>query len=1164
MLVSGIEVISATATVSAATVSLGTFNGVTTVQSVGSTADVSFTNAEVIPTINLTGTSTDLTVVAAAPVVAGLADSVTINLSSVASNASNTVTFNGIESITVNATGTSGATLADGTVRNTTIVSDTLTSLTVAGTGTAKLDVTMSGAGVGTTGTTATVTGSAGNDDIFIRTPAAASKLSVSLGAGDDIVRLANVNAAQAISGGDGTDTLVYSGGNATAAATANITGFERVVMAAGSNFTLATSDLTYAVAAGGTYTGLAAGGTVNLTAGGSLTLANAALTGTTDAVTVNVGTATTAAATGATIAAGTFDVVTVNALARSDVLPTASAAVSVSGTTLNTVILNSAQGVTLSGGGAALTTIDASGVAGDFSSTATTSATASLSITGGAGDDTITGGGRNDTLIGGAGDDTITGGAGADTMTGGDGADTFVIAANTATSGAGAISIATAADVITDFTSGTDKLDVGAAAFLGNFTNIQQALAANAAAGVAARSAAFVTGENALYVFTAPGAALNVLDTVVTLTGVTSITAADLLLGAQGAGATITATAGAAPAISPTAAVVTQRTTNFDDTIVASTPATGTSSLTNGSINGGLGNDTLNATIATNGGLTGLTAAAATTVALTSVENVNITSTAGGVVNLGANIGTDIRSLTVSSSAVTGVGLTATTTEDNQSITVNSAVLAANNGAVSTITVGDHANNSVTTGSGNDVITITGGANTTDLSVNAGAGDDVVILNAATALSNARNVLNGGANASATSAGDTLRFDYAVGATLDLAALVTAGTISGFEVVDLFADQAAAVTVTLATGITGIAMGDATGAETLTVNATAAQATALRSFTTHADDTGILVISDAGSVNLTGAAKTLTGLDQVNWGTQAVSLTLHNGAVAVTQAGGTADQSVTFGSLVAAQTATIGSTGTVTFSIAGTAYQTNVGTGNINLTVTAAAAANAVLNFTGAAATIDLLDANLVDTNIDIFSVGAMSGSATITAGTTGANVVAGIIDLAETGATQIAHTVRVDSVGTQSAAVTIRGFDAGATGDVLDLSDTGAGNNVTATSVVTTGATVGIVADADDAVQLIIGNTAAAQISGALTQTGDAGAVEAAIIALGLTATASTATNFYVALDNGTDTGIYRVAANAGADGVINTANELSVTLVSTLEGIGDVAALTPQNFV
>jgi Ca2+-binding RTX toxin-like protein len=1196
-LVSGIEVVNTTATVSAVTANLSTFSGVTTVGSSGSTAAVSYNGLTAIPTVNLSGTSANVDVAVAAAAVAGLADAATINLTSVGSTASNSVTINGVEAITVNTTGNIGATQIDGvTVNRTTIASTTLNSVTVNGSGSANLAVSLAGAPVGATATPGVFTGSAGADDVVLTIPAG-SRLTANLGTGNDTLRLDAAAATMTINGGDGTDTLVYSGAAAAAAATAGITGFEAVVMGAGVSFDLATSNLTYAVAAGGTYTGLAAGGTVALRAGGTLTLANAALTGTTDAVTVTVGTAAATAPTDATIAAGTFDVVTVNGVARSDTLASTSAAINVSGTTLNTVNLNSSQGVVLAGGGAALTTINASGVAGNYSTgTLATSTTAGLTITTGAGNDIINGGALGDTLNGGAGNDTITGGTGADRMTGGAGADTFVIALNTA---AASSSTAGAPDVISDFTSGTDKLNVGATSFLGNFTNIQQALAANAVAGTAAGAAAFVTSESNLYVFTnGASAALNVLDTVVTLTGVTALatSGADLLLGAQGAGATIvtsattaaTATAAAQlPAVGPTtASVANQRTTNFDDTITAARSATANSLTgTGAAIDGSLGTDTLNVTIDTTARLENLAAAGTEGVALTSVETVNITSTASGVIGDrdtdGATAGVQaatltleagIRTLTVSSPGVTGVGLITTTVAANQSVTVNSTVLAANSGVASTITVGNFANNRVTTGSGDDTVTFTalGGAASvrSGLSVNTGAGDDTVAITEAGVLAGVGNVLNGSTNT--TTGRDTLQFGYEVGTALNLSTLVTAGTIAGFEGVNLAANQAATLSLTLATGFTGVALGaGATGAgldTTLTINATAAQATALTSITTvDANEVVNLAISDAGSVSLAGT-KTLTGLDGVTWGTQAVSLTLHAGAVAVTQTGGTASQSVTFGTLAAAQSANIGSTGTVTFSIAGTDYATNVGTGTVNLTITAAADATATLNFTGGAANIDLTDTNLVETAIDVFSVGSMTGAANITAGTTTTVVATGVVDLAETGATQLTHRVNLDSVGSQTAAVTIRGFDAGTGGDVIDLS----GENVTvptvATSVVTTGATVPIVANADIAniATVIIGNTAAAQINGALTATTDAGAVEAAIIALRLVATASTPTNFYVTLDNGTDTGVYRVAANAGGDGIIDAAGDItSVTLVATLTGVADVGLLGAFNF-
>ncbi|MEQ5801221.1 DUF4214 domain-containing protein [Halomonas sp. H10-9-1] len=76
--------------------------------------------------------------------------------------------------------------------------------------------------------------------------------------------------------------------------------------------------------------------------------------------------------------------------------------------------------------------------------------------IVAGAGDDVLTGGGGADTIIGNGGADTIIGNGGADTLTGGAGADTFTYVAATDSS-AGSF------DTITDFTAGTDVVNLDA-----------------------------------------------------------------------------------------------------------------------------------------------------------------------------------------------------------------------------------------------------------------------------------------------------------------------------------------------------------------------------------------------------------------------------------------------------------------------------------------------------------------------------------------------------------------------------------------------------------------------------------------------------------------------------------------------------------------------------
>jgi hypothetical protein len=208
-----------------------------------------------------------------------------------------------------------------------------------------------------------------------------------------------------------------------------------------------------------------------------------------------------------------------------------------------------------------------------------------------------------------------------------------------------------------------------------------------------------------------------------------------------------------------------------------------------------------------------------------------------------------------------------------------------------------------------------------------------------------------------------------------------------------------------------------------------------------------------------------------------------------------------------------------------------------------------------------------LTNANLDLVRVGGVAsaqtfsyGLGTVAGSATDGDIAGVIVNAVETGATQVTYTFATDSVGTADLVLTIQGFDAGAAGDVLDLSGADA---VTATFVATTGAVVGDKAAVGDANQMIVGGTAAAQIVGALTATTDAGAVEAAILALGLRTAAATVTNFYVTLDNGTDTGVYRVRATAGDDTAINNANEFTVTLISVLQGIADVNSFTAFNF-
>lgn len=134
--------------------------------------------------------------------------------------------------------------------------------------------------------------------------------------------------------------------------------------------------------------------------------------------------------------------------------------------------------------------------------------------LDGGEGDDLLFGGTGRDRLIGGAGNDRLNGGLGQDVLTGGAGSDVFIFT-SAATAGSGK-----ASDRITDFQSGTDKIDL--AAFDTTF---------NGTAGL-------LGGGQRSFWFDAAGGRLlgdqngdGIADWSIFVTGVTRMTADDFLL---------------------------------------------------------------------------------------------------------------------------------------------------------------------------------------------------------------------------------------------------------------------------------------------------------------------------------------------------------------------------------------------------------------------------------------------------------------------------------------------------------------------------------------------------------------------------------------------------------------------------------------------------------
>jgi len=125
---------------------------------------------------------------------------------------------------------------------------------------------------------------------------------------------------------------------------------------------------------------------------------------------------------------------------------------------------------------------------------------------------------------------------------------------------------------------------------------------------------------------------------------------------------------------------------------------------------------------------------------------------------------------------------------------------------------------------------------------------------------------------------------------------------------------------------------------------------------------------------------------------------------------------------------------------------------------------------------------------------------------------------------------------------------FAAGTGGDIWDFDS---GTSVTTAAVAASSVTV-IDGAAGAATNAYILQNAAAQIDGLLTETANGGAVEIAILAANLTTTVGTpGGQFYTVMDNGSDTGIYRVTISTTGAGQITNYGEIEAVLVGSSTG-------------
>jgi len=358
---------------------------------------------------------------------------------------------------------------------------------------------------------------------------------------------------------------------------------------------------------------------------------------------------------------------------------------------TVDTLTLATAQTITLNGS----VVTDSNDAITVNNNAATT--TTRFSITGGAGADVLAGSGANDTISGGGGADSITGGAGVDSLTGGAGNDAFVFVTTDSTNAA--------TDVISDFTSGSDRIQITAATVASGATvdySYKGAAATNADAIVLLSSRVgqyYLNSTSGTLILDTDGNGLaQSSDFAVTLSSLTTLGALDVQV-------TITDAAGAESITTGSGndtINMTNTTANTADSVNAgagddtiNTVRASLNDTTSDTINGGAGNDTLNIA-----GTAGTIAVFGSDAALAGIENINI-NTAGSTLDLSAQ--TEAFNIAMVSTASTaGVTLAA-------------------------------AAHTVTGGTGDDTVTLASrAALVAAASINGGAGTDSIVVSAA------------------------------------------------------------------------------------------------------------------------------------------------------------------------------------------------------------------------------------------------------------------------------------------------------------------------------------------------------------------------------------------------------------------------------------------------
>jgi len=967
--VSNVEVLEVQAqNANGTTLGLENVTGVTTIRSSSSNSALVLNNVKAIAGLEITNAlnAANVTVNYVAAAVSGTADAQKVTLNG---NSAGAVTVDGVEIFNVTGAGASTSSL-------TALVSSTLTTVNIDGAQAVKID------SINFAGATGTVDGSKSTGGINVTLADSANEdVTVTGGTGNDRADFsAGFAAKDSFAGGTGTDTLVLSNTVATGAAGGTLSGVEVLEVSGGGTGTVDLSkfagvtDVVYTSTHVGSAGNSLAGATVVSKAGATSSVTadvgavaqnltvSVATDGAADATTINLNKVGAADAMG-TITVTDIETLTLNIADDATVAGTGVLTLAgVSGNKVSKVNVTSNADVTITGtvGGAALTSFDLSAATGKATltggiTTALTGATIKL----GAGDDQVTVAATTGTATGG---DTITLGAGKDVVT-----YTTVAQSGDKTT-----------DTITDFVSGTDKLNLTALGlnsstlFLGaraNFGLAQGALTSTAGQAV------FQADTNTLWIDNGNGQ-LDAADFRIVLTGVTSLTNADLSLGT---GAAVVLSAAAANVNATLKTNANASTTNENDTISATNLT-----IVNSTIDGLLGTDTL--TISGNAQpITTLTAAGATGAAITNVENITFTGV-DGVMNIGGNFATTVKNITLSSA---NAGLTATTTANSQTIVVSNTT-----GANASTITNAHTGTSITLGSAGDTVNTTVAA-LAGSTFALGAGADTLNVTDAGTFTLAATAVAGGAAAWSGVETLTLTGASTVTVTPDAALAITQGngatTITGTG-----QTITVAANTTNALNLAGSSAYVVTGGTTNTITSTGTGALTV----TATNNAQTVVSASATTVNLAaqGATETLggagaftiTGLGTVANGV-VTEQNNRTGALTVTTAGANGGTVTEVAGATGAVTLNHAGTGTLTVTtvashgvatINATAANTVTVSGDGTISYTATGAGNHTITSTTTGAAGDVIVASTTAGVVDTITAGAGADKITISGG--------------------------------------------------------------------------------------------------------------------------------------------------------------------------------------